>query len=260
MLAESFGRGRSAKKQVAGEGTANQRNAPEIDWNKSFVGLVNSWGWRPLAGCAVLVQVVVSFGQGSWCSLGPCWAISLHRHFVPILGHHGSYAGLCWACWCSCHNIASQTACSFDCANFWLGNFMELCWRYWVKHRWKRWPISGYVGWVEGRSGTPLSKARRAYAQERAGPAGRGRTGGWHLDALLDLQRTFLAGPEAFARLWRSLFGFLLGWAFRVNACQAAQRDYDYVGDGVAEEAGREALLSMNRSPISMFVFWQQVR
>ena len=47
----------------------------------------------------------------------------------------------------SCHNIASQTACSFACANIWLGNFMEraLLVLSWVKHSWKCWPILGYV-------------------------------------------------------------------------------------------------------------------
>ena len=45
-------------------------------------------------------------------------------HFGPILGHRRRYAGLCWTCWCSCHDIASQAACSFVCANFGLGNFM----------------------------------------------------------------------------------------------------------------------------------------
>ena len=88
-----------------------------------FLGLAPTGQLRRVGSSAG----VVSFGQG--CMLGNLIALRQRGcHFGPILGHRGSYAGLCWTC-CSCHDIAPRTACSCACANFWLGNFM-LCWRY----------------------------------------------------------------------------------------------------------------------------------
>ena len=47
-----------------------------------------------------------------------------------------------YVCWYSCHDIASQTACSFACANFLAGKLHgALLALSWVKHSWKRWPI-----------------------------------------------------------------------------------------------------------------------
>ena len=85
---------------------------------------------------------VVSFGQRSWCHLGPCWAISLHRavsggYEGAILGPYSAiveamldYVGRvgfpnCLLL-CLCKFLAQDLGASLGH----VGNFMELCWRY----------------------------------------------------------------------------------------------------------------------------------
>ena len=43
-----------------------------------------------------------------------------HAIVEAMLGYVGHVDGV----------LATTTACSFACAHFWLGNFIELCWRY----------------------------------------------------------------------------------------------------------------------------------